>query len=533
MFEWLYDSSSGVAKGLFTLVPWLFILYKHFIPEWLIHGRRKKKAPAVVVSNTSNSNSNSRPTRRKSMVVEMDHLQGPVRFATELWGYLHALVERVGFSSPIYFVLYHLKFSLFAAMYALYQTKKKHPDIFDRYRRRFGKKVDPQDLVKVLPYLDFAALAYAGAHKVEATLAAQGYMLLRHNLTVEPGKPAYFIAVNYSSKEILWSIRGTSAITDVITDIDFEPRFHKLESPLLQEAENPRDRNYALFHEGVLASAYQLEKEGRPLLENVFLRPLKGYSLSIVGHSLGGGVAACLGMLLLSKVQAFRNDHSRIHVYSFAPLPCVGYNAAVAHAPIITTVVNNLDLVARFSALNLVHFHRHLLHLESMCSDWTVFTVLFWWTKNNKAKLAKATGHTNVLDEMSSVLQEVDQDYGLYVPGKILFVWRLGRHSKKEEDDSLPGGGGGQQQHQQVDGRETDASHPSLRYIHLATSMGSDHGIVAHRNNIAQYIEEYSKSSRSSEEDDGTQYIEEYSKSSRSSEDDDGSAGAGLPIPPE
>jgi hypothetical protein len=58
MFQWLYDS--GVAKGLFNLVPWRFIIYRHFIPEWLIHGRRKKKAPAVVVSNN---------TRRRSVLL--------------------------------------------------------------------------------------------------------------------------------------------------------------------------------------------------------------------------------------------------------------------------------------------------------------------------------------------------------------------------------------------------------------------------------------------------------------------------------
>jgi hypothetical protein len=63
----------------------------------------------------------------------------------------------------------------------------------------------------------------------------------------------------------------------------------------------------------------------------------------------------------------------------------------------------------------------------------------------------------------SVLVQEVDQDYGvyLYVPGKILFVWRLGCK------DYCHGG-------QEVDGRETDASHPSIPAIHpLKQQYGS------------------------------------------------------------
>jgi hypothetical protein len=469
---WLYES--GFAKGTFIVVPWLYLLYlhlKHYIPDWLKYGEREVEAASHDVPTDYLP---PRSRRMKRLTLDVGYFKNPTKLATGFGAVLQEFAERTGFTHWIYFCLYHLKFSLFAALYSKAQTHRQHPDIFDRHRRKYGTKIDPNHLRKVMRNLDLADLAYvSSSREVETDLAAQGYTLLRHHLKVEPGMPAHFLAVNYHSKELLWCIRGTSSITDVITDIVCAPQMHKLVSPLLQDSENPRDWASILFHEGILAGAYQLAKEIQPLLENVFLP--RGYSLRIVGHSLGAGVGCCLGILLLSKIKEFQEDHSRIHVYAFGPPNCVGYNAAVAHAPIITSIVNNEDFVTRFSFMNLVHYHNLLLRLEDRFSDWTLFTCLFWWTKSNQAKLAKAVMDYDTVEEMATELNKVDNDFGMYIPGKILYVWKLGYK------DSHGG---------QMEGRETDASHPSLRFIQVAPNMGLDHVTGAYRKDMGQYLQQ-------------------------------------------
>ncbi|KAG6512239.1 hypothetical protein ZIOFF_030335 [Zingiber officinale] len=67
-----------------------------------------------------------------------------------------------------------------------------------------------------------------------------------------------------------------------------------------------------------------------------------GYKIRIVGHSLGGSVAAVLGLRLFAR-------YPNLHVYSYGPLPCVDSVVAEACSKFVTCIVYNDEFSARLS----------------------------------------------------------------------------------------------------------------------------------------------------------------------------------------
>jgi hypothetical protein len=153
------------------------------------------------------------------------------------------------------------------------------------------------------------------------------------------------------------------------------------------------------------------------------------------------------------------------------------------------------DFVPRFSFMSLVHYHNFLLKVETQYSDWNLLTFLFWWTKENRAKLARAVMNYELIDDIARELHQPDIDYGLYIPGKILFVWKLGFK------DSHGG---------RLEGRVTDASHPKLRFIQMVPHMLVDHGIANYRKDMTLYLQQQQQQ-RAAQEEQRVQEEEEES----------------------
>ncbi|KAF4365606.1 hypothetical protein F8388_007439 [Cannabis sativa] len=68
----------------------------------------------------------------------------------------------------------------------------------------------------------------------------------------------------------------------------------------------------------------------------------EGYKVRIVGHSLGGAIAAVLGMRLYHR-------YPNLHVYAYGPLPCVDSIVADACSPFVTSIVLNNEFSSRLS----------------------------------------------------------------------------------------------------------------------------------------------------------------------------------------
>ncbi|KAF3623175.1 putative V-type proton ATPase subunit e-like [Capsicum annuum] len=89
----------------------------------------------------------------------------------------------------------------------------------------------------------------------------------------------------------------------------------------------------------------------------------EGYGVRIVGHSLGGAIAALLGMKL-------RKQYPDLHVYTYGALPCVGLVVADACSEFITSIVNNDEFSARLSVASIMRLQAAAL--KALSEDGTI-----------------------------------------------------------------------------------------------------------------------------------------------------------------
>eukprot|EP00899_Mesostigma_viride_P019601 jgi/Mesvir1/27642/Mv07372-RA.1 len=165
--------------------------------------------------------------------------------------------------------------------------------------------------------------------------------------------PGGYVAVDHDNKWVVLAVRGSLHITDALTNV------HAKSVPFLG----------GWAHEGMAIAARHTAINHLPAIGDA-LRQFPDYSLIVTGHSLGGGVAALVAMLLHSNdpcvAQAvFQDDDEaaalRLHpmpaitgvrAFCFAP-PCVISNTLAQHcAPYVKSVVCGKDVVPRLSISN-------------------------------------------------------------------------------------------------------------------------------------------------------------------------------------
>ncbi|XP_051162711.1 diacylglycerol lipase-alpha isoform X5 [Leptopilina boulardi] len=154
---------------------------------------------------------------------------------------------------------------------------------------------------------------------------------------VDVGETPFFVALDYSNKKVVVSIRGTLSLKDVMTDLNAEGEVLPLSPP----------REDWLAHKGMVQAAEYIRKKlhEEGIIDKAFAKdPEKGthqFGLVLVGHSLGAGTAAILAILL-------RQEYPDLVCFSFAPpggllsMPAQQYSQEF-----ITSVVVGKDVIPR------------------------------------------------------------------------------------------------------------------------------------------------------------------------------------------
>lgn len=136
-----------------------------------------------------------------------------------------------------------------------------------------------------------------------------------------PEVPSYFVTCNRREKKTWLILPGTRNVSDVATDVN-------------AEAEEVPGGS---AHRGMVRSAQWLLAELGPVLKLLYT---KGYSISIVGHSLGAAVAALLTVFLRAEI-------SSLKAYCFGTPACVDEQLVGTLLDCVVSVVNRDDLVPR------------------------------------------------------------------------------------------------------------------------------------------------------------------------------------------
>ncbi|XP_015942351.1 uncharacterized protein LOC107467700 isoform X1 [Arachis duranensis] len=175
---------------------------------------------------------------------------------------------------------------------------------------------------------------------------------------------AYFIVVLHHLRTVVITIRGTETPEDLITDgLCKECTLSTKDLAGLTNCSHIPSNIKKIVtssfphhaHSGIVEAARELfmQIEGNADIHSTesygLLSQLLGvgcecygYNIRIVGHSLGGAIAALLGLQLYSR-------YPNLHVYSFGPLPCVDFVVANACSEFITSIIYGNEFSSRLS----------------------------------------------------------------------------------------------------------------------------------------------------------------------------------------
>eukprot|EP00879_Flechtneria_rotunda_P007784 GHRR01008157.1.p1 GENE.GHRR01008157.1~~GHRR01008157.1.p1 ORF type:complete len:391 (+),score=97.99 GHRR01008157.1:158-1330(+) len=161
--------------------------------------------------------------------------------------------------------------------------------------------------------------------------------ILWHNPTAGLLRPAYVIVKDRPTQSIILCVRGTHSRPDMFTSLTGAVKPH--------HAVSPGGVVLGFSHLGMLAAARWLMKATRDTLIKA-LDSNQGYQLKIVGHSMGGGTAAMLTMMLRDKV----SELSTATAWAIACPACMTLQLAGSCAPFVTTLIHGTDIVPTFSS---------------------------------------------------------------------------------------------------------------------------------------------------------------------------------------
>jgi hypothetical protein len=359
---------------------------------------------------------------------------------------------------------YKLYCCFMSMVHLMNEIDANDPNWRESYFARDGADVGEAELETLLKYLELAQWAYnPSLTEVQKLLRPLGYKLIRHDPATEPGRVGHFIAVHHDKKQVVLAIKGTSSLSDVLTDIIGKAIPHTHDGGL-----------EIRYHEGMYVAAKMMLDDTLHMIENFFIP--KDYKIVVCGHSLGAGVSSLLGMLLKQHLPDLK-----LQVYAFATPACCSYDASTDCNDYITSVVNNNDCVPRMSLLNVRMMHKLFMLIDGKLDEKNLSPKDFWSAKNYLKDLMKIDNNllltprelTNFFEEeFAQPHGERFIDMELYVPGRVVSIWN---HTS---DASILGG------------KVTTGHSRVLKQIFVEKNMVSDHGCDCYRQNLQNLLEQ-------------------------------------------
>ncbi|KAM0050857.1 putative fungal lipase-like domain, alpha/Beta hydrolase [Helianthus debilis subsp. tardiflorus] len=227
-----------------------------------------------------------------------------------------------------------------------------------------GVKISNDTVVQDLIY--HVELA-KGAYRDSAAGLAKNSMLRESNIVkfVRNSsllRPGYYIGVDTRNKLVIFGIRGTHTVSDLITDIvsssDVEVNFEGYTTHFgTSEA-----ARWFLTHEMGTIKTY-LEKHK------------VGFRLRLVGHSLGGAIASMLAIMIRKKTsEELGFSPEIVTAVGYGTPPCVSRELADSCLDYVTTVCMQDDIIPRLSVATLMRLRNEILR-----TDWrTIFEKDDW-----------------------------------------------------------------------------------------------------------------------------------------------------------
>ena len=355
-------------------------------------------------------------------------------------------------------------FALQGSLVATLQIMDKQGEAAEEWNSYYSSAGDPyavNDTTELLDGLHLSDWAYLEeTTELRRHLQGLNITLVRHVKTDEPGRVGHYVGLDTKNKLALITVKGTSELNDMITDACGVPVRYNLTRPYADDA--PLNIS---CHEGVLTASLDLADDVQSLVEELFVPA--GYSIRLIGHSLGAGVACLTALLLRSRLSKLGMD-----VWAYAPPPILNYEAAVACREFCTSIVNHGDVIPRASLSNLVALLRFLslvnerLEEQGLSPTGPKSMISLWQTlqQGNLTVMTPKEVFAGLREAVSDIeLQDMDH---LFVPGKVLMFYRKLEAGKSEDQKELD---------IQSAGIMSDGACQLLRHMDIDPQMLSDH----------------------------------------------------------
>eukprot|EP00401_Gymnodinium_catenatum_P014385 CAMPEP_0117540780 /NCGR_PEP_ID=MMETSP0784-20121206/43675_1 /TAXON_ID=39447 /ORGANISM="" /LENGTH=508 /DNA_ID=CAMNT_0005337445 /DNA_START=43 /DNA_END=1569 /DNA_ORIENTATION=+ len=280
-----------------------------------------------------------------------------------------------------------------------------------------GQCLDLRLLKELKHWLIFASGAYGSADKALAndakgsiSAALAGHAEVKTACLPAAGVqlPGHFVAVDQEHRVVVLGVRGTSTLSDAVTDAVGDA----VTSPLVPGVQ---------FHKAMLASAVAvLERTRNDLTEA--LQANRGFSVLVTGHSLGAGTAIICSILL--KASPLPGSPT-IRCFAFAPPPVVApVDAAPVRAVEIITLVNRFDAVPRASLANVFRLGQEAMAIDKL--SLTLYERLALIRKAGRPELPEvAESRQQIIQTVSSARVRAGAHPKfppLCVPGKVYWI---------------------------------------------------------------------------------------------------------------
>lgn len=310
-------------------------------------------------------------------------------------------------------------------------------------------------------------------------LAKEGYALAfaSYESDLTSGSPSFYLSVHEEKKEVLLSVRGTFSPEDVFTD-------------LLAAGALLKGTSY-YCHTGMCKGAMVLSSRVSDLLAAA---EAQGFTITLVGHSLGAGVVAILACTLKDR------GLKKLRCYAYETPACMGKDLAESCADIVVSTCIGDDIVPRMCPEIFARFLEQLGNFDykeeaekrgGLPMALSVIQHLSQLFSNDKANDGNGNNGGGGDTQTTAMLQDAAEavrdtapqkacekqvlpqegegaddctQYDPYMPGRVVFIYRLPTESSpdeeagKEEGSADGGGNGAAGSDRPGDGHEAGAS---------------------------------------------------------------------------
>ncbi|EQC26976.1 hypothetical protein SDRG_15191 [Saprolegnia diclina VS20] len=198
---------------------------------------------------------------------------------------------------------------------------------------------------------------------IQRFVKLQGFTLLFASVEHRTAnQPAFGLVARADEKLAVLLVRGSKSVQDILTDLQVAPGDASSHGPL-----------DAFAHHGMAQAAAWMKAQTIDALRELHGR---GYRLMVNGHSLGGGVAALLAVML-------HTEFPDVKCYAYAVPACANRETAAACAPYVHSVVLRDDFVPRAKTHNIV---RLSTELKAFRDDWKNTALEDWTAVKSRVK---------------------------------------------------------------------------------------------------------------------------------------------------